>query len=235
MKTTNLLKSIIISIGILTIILSLISFEEAESYVKPIFHILVIILYSYSIKKISLPVILFFLGALLAEFLSTHDFNKYFSWITISLIVCFSSGIFLLIPILLKSKKIKFKWANVMFILLVISGLSYIIGSIYHLSLEKLTDLTFFNLGTILFCVFIGVCFYIEGFSLYSKSVLIFLTGIGYTITCLGSLVFHLYLEESSLLIGFVNLGEIIAQYSFINFIIHYHNTRELRNNNISI
>ncbi|WP_299883357.1 hypothetical protein [uncultured Lacinutrix sp.] len=163
----------------------------------------------------------FFLSAMVAEYMASSNFYLNFFWILLSFSICFISGIILLFPFL-KKGNLKFKGTNLIFILIVIAGLSYIILSIYVKSIKALNSEGFFTFVTIIFSAFILSCFYITSTYNHPKSILLFLTGIGYGITCIASLIMFTFNIDNVLLIGFINLSETTAQFCFAYFMIDY-------------
>ena len=222
MKTSTFLKISAYIIGIIYIIITLTPVYTISPYVKILFIINLLALYTSLVKSPKPLVYLFFTTAMIGEFLFFKSFITYYLIIIICFTTSFLSGIILLFP-LIKKISFKYKIADIIGVIFLVLGLSYVIGSIYFMSVKELTDYTFFTIVTIAFSLFIASCFYITAFYRHPKRILLFITGVGYITNCLVSLFYTFYIKEDFLpLVGAINTGEIAAQLSFTYFMIHY-------------
>ncbi len=222
LKTSRLLKTLAYTVGIIYVISSLTPVYSVSPYIKILFHINILVLYTTVVKKTKPLVYLFFISSMIGEFLYFKSFITYYLIIITCFTISFSSGIYLLFP-LIKKVSFKYKITDILGIILLVLGLGYIIGSVYFMSAKETADYTFFSIVTIAFSLFIATCFYITAFYRHPKRILLFVTGVGYIVNCLVSLFYTLYFKEDFLpIIGVINTGEIVAQLSFIYFMIHY-------------
>ncbi|OIQ23414.1 hypothetical protein [Lacinutrix sp. MedPE-SW] len=224
MLTKKLTYRLALILGLFSVIISITDFSYLEGYFKTFFHAIVLIAYSCFAKKIKPLFYVFYIGAMAVEFMDsskTYFFN--FFWILLGYTVCFVSGIILLLP-LLKKGKLKLKGINLLIFLVVATALTYIIFSLYMLFINELSlnSYMFFTITVLLFTFFIFCCFYITSINNHPKVILLFLTGIGYLLTCTSGLIVYLFQEKNVVLALTVNFSESLVQYCFGFFMLNF-------------
>ena len=197
------------------------AYNGLELYSKPLFHVVLLVAYSIFTKKIKPLFYLFYLSAITIEFIAKSSIVFSMVWVLLPYSICFFSGDILLLP-LIKKRRLKFKGINRIFILLVTGVLAYIILSMYFTFMSKLNSNLLYAIATLLFTSFLFCCFYITYVYNHPKSILLFLTGIGYSITCIFGLIMVFLRIENTLLFGLLNLSETVAQFCFVFFMIDF-------------
>lgn len=197
------------------------TYSGLEFYSKPLFHVVLLIAYGVLSKKIKPLFYLFYLSAMTVEFMDKSTIVFSMLWVILGYSICFISGVVLLFP-LLKKGKLRLIGINRLFALIVIASLGYIILSTYITFLSELNTSLFFAFGILPFTAFLASCFYITSVNSHSKSIYLFLTGIGYSITCLLGLIILALQVKNVMLFGFINLSTTIAQFCFVFFMIDF-------------
>jgi len=207
-------------IGIVATVVSVWLGTEYFKLVKPFFHVALFSFYWASTKKFNLIVLLFLATTMVAEFLAATDFMEYLVPIMLLFTAYFAIGTYLQYPILKATKTTKLRtidiWAGLGGIFLLV----YIILTVFVVSVKEIEAFTLFSIATLVFSAFIATAFYIAGFHKHPKKIFIFIVGVCYVIICSGSLIYELQFP-SVYLLGLVNLSEVIAQMSFIFFMIY--------------
>ncbi|AUC83054.1 hypothetical protein [Lacinutrix sp. Bg11-31] len=214
-------KNLALMLGGFSIVISLTTYSWLEFYSKPLFHAVLLIAYSLLSKKIKPLFYLFYLSAMAVEYMAKSTIVFNILWVVLGYTICFSSGIILLFP-LLKKGKLRLKGVNRIFVLIVITSLGYIILSTYITFLSELNTSLFFASGLLPFTAFLASCFYITSVYNHPNSIYLFLTGIGYSITCLLGLIILALQVQNVMLSGLLNLSELIAQFCFVFFMIDF-------------
>ncbi len=213
------LKYLALAVGLTSVLVSVVYGNEDTRFIKPVFHILLFSFYSLSTKKWNGTLALFLGSAMIGEYFAAADFEQNFNYIAPLFAIFFTTGIVLLRPVL-AATSVRLKWIDIFVGFIAVAGLLYIIALVFILSVNEMKDFSLITLGAVPFCIFIFSCFYVAAFSKHPKLLFAFITGAGYTLVCLGTFI-HELLSGSTLLIGTVNAAEIIAQFSFVYFVIH--------------
>ncbi|AEH00786.1 hypothetical protein [Lacinutrix sp. 5H-3-7-4] len=163
---------------------------------------------------------------------SSKTYYFSFIWVLLGYTSCFASGILLLQP-LLKKGRIKLIGINLLFVLIVICALGYIIFSLYltFLSELNLNWRLYFTISTLLFSAFIFSCFYATSVNNHPKIIFLFLTAIGYLLTCTVGLVVYLFQIKNVILALTVNFSETLVQFCFAFFMMHFYEVMNTENN----
>ena len=207
--------------GVFSVLISLTSYNSFEFFSKPLFHVVLLVIYSVYAKKVKPLFYLFYFSAIAVEYMAKSTIVFNILWVVLGYTTCFSSGVALLFP-LLKRGKSRLKGVNRIFLLIVIAALGYIIFSTYMTFLSTLNTRLFFALGILPFASFLASCFYITSVYNHPKSLFLFLTGIGYGITCILGLIILSLRVQNHMLYGLLNLSETIAQFCFVFFMIDF-------------
>jgi len=216
----KILKYAAIAVGLVSVLVSIIYGNEDTRFIKPFFHLFLFGFYWLTIKKFNFLVLLFLISAMIAEFFTAVNFEGNFRVITTFFTIFFLLGVVLQFSVLKKTGFKDFGGQDVLSALAAISILSFIIVSIFVVSNNELADFTFLSVGTLSFTAFIASCFYISGFNKHPKKIYLFVAGACYVIVTSGALLYELKFKSPALL-GVINLSEIMAQFSFIHFLIH--------------
>ncbi len=197
------------------------TYSWLEFYSKPLFHVVLLVAYSLFSKKIKPLFYLFYLSAITVEFMDKSAIVFNIIWVILVYSVCFISGVVLLFP-LLKKGKLRLIGVNRLFVIIIIVSSAYIILSTYLTFFSELNTSLFFAFGILPFTAFLASCFYITSVYSHSKSIYLFLTGIGYSITCILGLIILALQVKNVMLLGLVNLSTTIAQFCFVFFMIDF-------------
>ena len=202
----------------IAVVVSVVLGTEDFKYIKPLFHLALFSYFWLSTKKFSPQLFLFLGSTMIAEYLAATNFIEYFDYITTLFGIYFATGVYIIYPVLKRTKP-KFVGVDRIAMILVILILIYIILTIFLISIEEVKDYILFGIATVVFSTFIGCCLFITAFHKNPKKVYLFVVGVGYVVICAGSLIYELQFD-SVLLLGLVNLSEVIAQVSFVSFLI---------------
>lgn len=202
-------------------IVSIIFGNDKTQFIKPIFHLFLVIYYTLNVKKFNPLIVLFLSLAMVGEFLTARNFIEYYFFIVILFALYFLVGFYLMTPII-KASKLKVQITDIYVGLIILIAFTYIVGSIYFVSAIEMNDFIFLFIATITFSMFVGACFYITGYHIHPLKIYFFIVGVGYMIVCVGALVYELILP-SVYIQGFINLVEVIAQFSFIYVFAKFH------------
>lgn len=215
---------LIFAVGITSVVISILLGNEFTVNIKPIFHLLLLAYYIVSVKQIKIPVLVFFVCAMVGETLVAKGFEENYQFIVFLFTACFASGIVVVYPFLGKTV-LKFKLPEIITTCIVIFGVGYIMVLMFNIFTNRLQEYVQFGLVSATFIVYIASCFYIAAFNTHPKRLSLFLVGCCYIITVVGTLIHELFFQHP-LLMGLVNLSEIIAQFSFAYFAVHYYKKR---------
>jgi hypothetical protein len=216
---TKICKYLALAFGMISVVISVGFGNEQTQFVKPIFHVFLFLFYTLSVKRFNFLLFVFLACAMSGEYLAAGNFEAHFKWIAIFFFMVFTSGVLLIRP-LLNPAIVKIKWTDILVGILVVAGLGYLVALVFILSANELEDFTYLVVTTVAFCVFIFSCFFIAAFGKHPKRVFLFVVGAGYTLVIFGTLIYELLYTET-ILLGIVNLCEVIAQFCFAYFLIY--------------
>ncbi len=212
--------SLTVLLGIVGVICSVWKGVDWFKLVKPFFHVSLFIFYYVTARKFNALLLVFLASAMIAEFLVATNFEVYIVPIMLLFTVYFSLGIRLQYPVIKTLKIQKLRGPDILIAVGGIFLLLYIILSVFVVSVKEIEEFTLFSFATFVFSVFIATTFFITGFHRHSKKIALFIVGVCYVVVCTGSLIYELQ-YNSVVLLGLVNLSEIIGQLAFVYFLIH--------------
>ncbi|MFC7356598.1 hypothetical protein ACFQO1_02775 [Jejudonia soesokkakensis] len=149
----------------------------------------------------------------------SQGFEENYAAVMVLFALVFFTGSLLLAPVMMRTKS-TIQLKEIITPIIFMIGVIYIITSIFASVLEYIPDLVFYVLSILMFLLFVFMCFYIAFINKHPKNIYVFIVGIGYTLVCSGAVLYEMF-YPSVILIGAVNLFEIIAQFYFVLYITH--------------
>ena len=163
--------------------------------------------------------LLFLLFGMAAEFLTARDFDGNYWYINILFACYFGIGVYFISP-LFKTTRLRILGKDAIIAVITTALLLYIVYGLVYYSIHEFKGYVPAVLGGVSFVAFAGSCFYTTIFHQHPKKIYLFVVGVCYFVVCIGYLVYQLLLPFNWLM-GVVNTAEIIAQFTFIVFLIH--------------
>jgi hypothetical protein len=215
------------TIGLLSTLISVIYGNEATKFVKPFVHIFLFFFF-VSNKSFDFKVLLFLIFAGIAEYLTATGFEANYYWLLLFFSLYFLMGIIVLLPYfrvkILKASKLE--WITGSAAALLIATI------IIWLSIETsylMEDEYYILLPMFIYLLFLFALFYLFSMLFHPKKIALFITGACYVIVCSGAVIYELF-YNIRILLGIVNLTEVIAQISLIYFLSLPHKPVQISN-----
>lgn len=225
---SNIFKYLAITIGLTSVFISMVYGNQDTLYVKPVFHIFLFIFFYTKTKKINWLLVLFLLSAMIGEAFMSQGLENNYGGVMVLFSIVFLSGILLLRPVLIRTK-FNNEFKDVVIPIIIGFGIVYALTTIYAIAIEFIPDLIFYSVTILLFIVYIACCFYIAFVNKHPKNTFLFIVGTCYSLVVVGAFAYELVLPYS-VVIGGVNLLEIIAQFYFVLYIAYIAEVAEEKN-----
>lgn len=211
---SNYLKYLAFIAGGISVLVSLLYGNFHTQFIKPFFHLFIFLFYISVTKKWN-PFLFLFLGAaMVGEYLTANNFTANYTYIVLLFTIYFSTGIYIMLPII-RAAKLKIQITDFYLSLIILAAFVYIVGSIFLFSVKEMDHFVYLLIATIAFSFFTGACFYIAAYHTNNSKIYYFIVGLGYMIVCAGTLIHELILHSVFIQV-FINLVEVIAQFSFV-------------------
>lgn len=173
--------------------------------------------YIQNTKKINWLLLFAFTSVMIGEYFVSKGLLIHYEVIYLLFFIFFGCCVLLLYPVF-KETKVNLLAHSTVQMFIGSIGLIAILLSGYFFTVEFLPNYSFFIADFAALSIFVITCFYISHFNKHPKSYYLFVVGACYMIVTAGALIYETVIPNP-LLLGLVNLCEILAQFLFVSFL----------------